>query len=74
MNKRKINQQQQRRIAAKQAQLVDSAALSGLVIAHYGQSLEVEAEDGTIVVCKKRQNLGPIVPGDRVKWQKDPST
>lgn len=74
MTKRKINQQQQRRIAAKQAQLLDTEALSGLVIAHHGQSLEIEADDDAIVICNKRQNLGPIVPGDQVKWQKDPNT
>ncbi|HSX21102.1 MAG TPA: ribosome small subunit-dependent GTPase A [Gammaproteobacteria bacterium] len=71
MAKRKINQQQQRRIANKHAQLLDSEELSGLVIAHHGQSLEITDDAGNVIICKKRQNLGPIVPGDRVKWQLD---
>lgn len=72
MSKRKISQQQQRRIANKQAELLNTEELSGLVIAHHGHNVEVEA-NGKIVICKKRQHLGPIVPGDRVKWQTDPT-
>lgn len=73
MSKRKISQQQQRRITTKQATLLTSEELSGLVIAHHGQSLEVEDANGAVIICKKRQHLGPIVPGDRVKWQSDPN-
>lgn len=68
MTKRKINQQQQRRIASKQAELLDTDALPGTIIAHYGQDLEIEGSDGQTVVCKKRQNLGPLVAGDHIKW------
>lgn len=74
MTKRKINQQQQRRIANKQAALLASEELSGLVVAHHGQNIEIEDAAGTLIVCKKRQHLGPIVPGDRIKWQSDPNT
>lgn len=72
MSKRKINQQQQRRVAVKQAKILDTPELSGLVIAHHGQNLEIEDANGTIIMCNKRQHLGPIVPGDRIKWQLDP--
>jgi ribosome biogenesis GTPase len=70
MSKRKITQQQQRRIAEKQARILDtSTAEPGLVIAHHGKSLEVEDNNGKVIICKKRQHLGPIVPGDWIKWQ-----
>lgn len=71
MTKRKITQQQQRRIKAKQAEILDTDIQSGLVIAHFGQSLEIEDDNGQSIMCKKRQNLGAVVPGDRVKWQAD---
>jgi ribosome biogenesis GTPase len=73
MTKRKLNQQQQRRVAAKHAKLLDSPQVSGLVIAHHGKHLEVEDPSGQLVICNKRQNLGPIVPGDRVLWQLEPN-
>lgn len=72
MSKRKINQQQQRRVADKQSKQLNTPKSSGLVIAHHGYTVEVEAIDGTIYTCNKRQHLGPIVPGDRIKWQLDP--
>ncbi len=72
MSKRKINQQQQRRVAEKQYKQLNTPVLSGLVIAHHGLTLEVEGADGSIRSCNKRQHLGPIVPGDRIKWQLDP--
>ena len=72
MSKRKINHQQQRRIADKQSMLLNANELSGLIIAHHGQNIDVEdLNTGTIYTCKKRQHLGSIVPGDRVKWQAD---
>jgi ribosome biogenesis GTPase len=71
MTKRKINQQQQRRVAEKQYKQLNTPVLSGLVIAHHGLTLEVEGADGSIRSCNKRQHLGPIVPGDRIKWQLD---
>lgn len=72
MSKRKINQQQQRRVAVKQAKILTTPELSGLVMAHHGKNLEVEDANGTIIMCNKRQHLGPIVPGDRIQWQLDP--
>lgn len=72
MSKRKITYQQQRRVAIKQAKILTTPELSGLVIAHHGQKVEVESDDGSIIICNKRQHLGPIVPGDKIKWQSDP--
>lgn len=72
MSKRKINQQQQRRVAEKQHKQLNTPVLTGLVIAHHGQTLEVEGADGSLRSCNKRQHLGPIVPGDHIKWQLDP--
>lgn len=41
----------------------------GLVIANYGASVDVEADDGVLHRCRLRQNLELLVPGDRVIWQ-----
>lgn len=71
MSKRKINQQQQRRIIANQTKMLDTPELKGLVLAHYGTSLDLEDSAGKTIVCSKRQNLGVIVPGDNVIWQMD---
>jgi len=82
MRKRKLTTQQHRRIAViqadrlqrsatKQTQLEDENLATpqpGVVIAHYGQTLDVESTDGTIYRCFARQNLGTIVTGDRVVW------
>ncbi|CAD5106540.1 small ribosomal subunit biogenesis GTPase RsgA [Zestomonas carbonaria] len=42
----------------------------GLVIAHFGVTVEVEAEDdGLLYRCHLRANLPPLVTGDRVVWR-----
>ena len=45
----------------------------GLVIAHYGTQIEVEATDGEnigkIIRCHMRANLGSLVTGDKVVWR-----
>lgn len=79
MPKRRLSQQQKRRIAAKQQvrrESLDSPqdALNtplqpGLVISHLGKHLLVEATDGSQIHCDSRQNLGSVVTGDRVIWQ-----
>src|SRR5437867_101261 len=80
---RRISKQQQSRIAkhkqkhitkAKQDSLqLDETHLgpqqTGLLIAHYGVFVDIEAENGEIYRCNVRQNLGTVVPGDRVVWQ-----
>jgi len=38
----------------------------GRVMAHYGQTLEVQNQEGLIFKCFARQNLGLLVAGDRV--------
>lgn len=71
MSKRKINLQQQRRITKNQTKLLDGPELSGLVLANYGKNLEIEDATGKQILCRKRQHLGIVVPGDRVIWQMD---
>jgi ribosome biogenesis GTPase len=84
MEKRKLNKRQQARIAKGQAQKraraieqaqADDASLTntqtGLLIAHFGQHIDVETNDGSIVHCHARRNLGPIAVGDRVVWSQD---
>ena len=90
MSKRKLNNQQKRRIQhiqnsrAQRAEqrrqqtlkAIESGELGpeepGLVIAHYGKQLDVEAlqgdEAGAVVRCHLRANLEGLVTGDRVVW------
>lgn len=46
---------------------------SGLVIAHFGKQIDVEALEGDhcgeIIRCHVRANLGALVTGDRVIWR-----
>ena len=78
MAKRRLNQQQRRRIAEQQTQrrtkmAEDSdnlgPAQTGIVVAHFGQTLDVEAANGERYRCYARQNLGALVTGDRVIWR-----
>lgn len=71
MSKRKINEKQRQRIETNRSKLLDTPEHTGLVVAHYGTSLDVEDESGNLIVCSKRQHLGVIVPGDSVIWQMD---
>lgn len=41
---------------------------SGVIVSHYGQSLDVEDSSGNIIQCKARKNLQQVVCGDRVYW------
>ena len=84
MAKRRLSQQQRRRIQDLQEkrrkraqklteQAIDEQSLGqeqlGLVITHFGQTSLVEDEEGALHRCVARQNLGAIVCGDRVVWQ-----
>lgn len=78
MSRRRINQQQTSRVKERQHRYLNSLedteqhpVQQGLVIAHYGKRVDVRADDGTLVPCRLRQNLGILVVGDRVVWQFD---
>ena len=72
--KRRLTDQQSRRIrSAKKEKERDVLAnlgeeQIGLVVSHFGNTLEVESQkgEGERFRCHARQNLGPIVVGDRV--------
>jgi len=76
----KVQSEKAERAAKKQARLIDSveagelgAEQSGLVIAHYGQQLDVEALEGEFVGdifrCYVRANMDALVTGDEVVWR-----
>jgi len=83
MSKRKLSDQQKRRISSSheqraaradtRAETPDDTQLgpeqSGLVLAHFGRKAEIEAPDGAIVRCHLRANIPPLVAGDRVVWR-----
>ncbi len=74
MSKRKLSDQQKRRVQQKRQTddiKSDSPLLTGLVITNFGKRLLVESEHGTLFNCAVRQHLGKLVAGDRVLWQTD---
>jgi len=67
MAKRRLSQQQQKRIRGAQQALAGSDDLQqGLVISHQGGQVLVELESTEVITCKIKSNLGSIVCGDRV--------
>lgn len=81
MAKRRLSKQQSRRIRQKQhasAARVDNpiadiendlgAERHGLVIAHFGQQVQVES-DGDSLRCYVRANVTDVVTGDHVVWR-----
>lgn len=83
MSKRRLTDQQKNRIQQKHAYLKNRVEKNnestapnsieeqeGLVISHYGTYVDVEAADKTTIRCNLRQNLGGLVVGDQVIWQR----
>ncbi len=67
MAKRRLSQQQKKRIqAAQSAWSLDDEHQQGLVVSHQGGRILVELEPGEVIDCKVKSNLGSIVCGDRV--------
>lgn len=63
----KIQQLRLERSAKKADQLGDlRTEIPGLVIARYGATVDVQAQDKTVYHCFQRQNLGDLVAGDTV--------
>lgn len=69
----KLTQNQQRRIKNKQAKIIESELLPdvypGLIISHYGDSVDVENNLNHVIKCHLRQNLPALAVGDRVLYQ-----
>lgn len=90
MTRRRLTERQRTRIAAiqdrRKARFDDQAEAAvaesagqpvqqGAVITRHGRNLAVEDAEGALTLCQFRQNLGQIVCGDRVLWQRaDQST
>lgn len=67
MAKRRLSQQQKKRIqAAQHASSQSSEHAQGLVVSHQGGQILVELDEAQNVECKIKSNLGTIVCGDRV--------
>jgi ribosome biogenesis GTPase len=67
MAKRRLSQQQSKRIQAAQDALgASDDHQHGIVVSHQGGQILVEIESGDSVECKIKSNLGNIVCGDRV--------
>lgn len=83
MSKRRLNEQQRRRISDRQQRArdasIDEGSLNseseiGLVIAHFGEQVEVLAGNQPSQRCYLRANVEPLVAGDRVAWQRGAAT
>lgn len=67
MAKRRLSQQQKKRIqAAQHASSENDDYAQGLVVSHQGGQVLVELEATQTIECKIKSNLGVIVCGDRV--------
>lgn len=85
MAKRRLTQQQRRRIASireKRLARADQHAaaelhqgvaspkqLTGRIITRHGRNLIIEDQTGRLYPCLFRQNIGHAVCGDLVRWQ-----
>lgn len=76
MSRRKLSDQQQRRIAQNLQTTPKNAEHEGLgepqpglVITNFGKRILVESAEGDIYNCSVRQHLGKLVAGDEVTWQ-----
>ncbi len=80
MSRRKLTDQQKRRIAQRRSTPQSSATHAtgleppqlGLITAHFGRQVEVEGLEapwqGIRQTCHQRANLGSLVTGDQVIW------
>ncbi len=67
MTKRRLSQQQSKRIqAAQDALSASDEHQHGIVVSHQGGQILVELETGDSIECKIKSNLDSIVCGDRV--------
>lgn len=72
----KVQQEREKRAHKHEGQIEESLSHGelgseqhGLVIAHYGSQVDVEADDGSLHRCRLRTNLNQIVTGDQVIWR-----
>lgn len=81
MAKRKLSNQQARRLSKKRHSAVDEKRLDseeelqteklfGQVITNFGKKVLIECEQGVKYKCSIRQHLGKLAAGDQVLWQK----
>ena len=84
MSNRKLTQKQKLRITENQQKgfshtdgefSVATSNCNGRIISHFGQQLDVEVLNGSLVGsilrCHQRANLPPLVTGDLVQWETD---
>ena len=85
--KRNLTHQQNRRIQKNQKQHIESSSKAtgensgdmknGQVLANFGTRTIIDDGEQNTITCSVRKNLGTVITGDRVTWQKastsDPS-
>lgn len=71
MSKRRINQQQTRRIEKKQAEVRDETHSEGLVIRRFGSHAIIESTEKNQIYCSIRPSIDSLVAGDKIIWQSE---
>ena len=74
----KVQEERLARVKNKQSKLInetfehlENTLYHGIVVSHFGATLDIEDNDtGKIFRCALRQNIGAIVCGDKIVWQK----
>lgn len=74
----KIQEERLARVKNKQSKLInetfehlENTLYHGIVVSHFGATLDIEDNDTSeIIRCALRQNIGAIVCGDKIVWQK----
>ncbi len=68
MSKRILTEQQKRRIKHNKSNKPEENLLTGRVISHNGYLLSVKNNNGDLIKCHFKNNLGDIVTGDYVSY------
>ncbi len=73
MAKRRLSQQQKKRIQSAQQAVSESGDYQqGLVISHQGGQVLAELETSDVITCMIKSNLGSLVCGDRITIETTP--
>jgi ribosome biogenesis GTPase len=57
------------KISPEKSSKLDGTERTGLLIAHFGATAEIQDELGHTVYCHIRKNCEPVITGDNVLWQ-----
>jgi len=68
MQKKKTSWKKEKKIVQAKE---DGSEKEGLIVAHFGTSVEIEDENGNIITAHLRKNAEPCITGDKVLWREE---